>query len=428
MKNILFALLFIISAAASFAQTGLKNDNSSILKIFVSGSFYDMQYLKKQIPVVDYVNDRKDSDVHILVTSQSTGSAGSHYNLLFYGQNKFENRHDTISVITNQFDSEDIIRSKVAKGIKMGLLHYMRNQNAIEKLNIDFALNESEKPRPSEDPWDSWIFKTSFSGNFNGEAASKSSSMSGSFSANRTTEDLRLSLSFSNSYKENTYSYELDGANYEFTNITRSLSLGGSVVKSLSSHWSLGTWAAASKSTFGNIDYSWSLLGGVEYNFYPYSESFSKQLRFAYKIGPSYNKYFDETIFFKQSEYLFNQSATVDLSLTQPWGSVSIGLSGSNYLHDMSKYYLSFSTYFSVKLIKGLSLNCMFDYSKIRNQISLARRGASVEDVLLSIRQLETQYSYYASVGLSFSFGSIFNSIVNPRFGGGSSGTVIYFD
>lgn len=427
------ALLFILASlifSVVKAQDKPQNGKMEKLKVHVSGSYYDMQYLKMQIPVVDYVNDRKDSDVHVLVSSQSTGSSGKSYSLLFYGQNIFDNVNDTMNVITNQFDTDDIVRSKVVGGIKIGLLKYLRNTPAIEKINVDFGRGMMEKPIPAEDPWDSWIFKTSFSGFFNGEASSESASLSGSFSASRTTEDLRLSLSFSNSYRENSYSYQIGGSNYEFTNITRSQNLGGSVVKSLSNHWSLGAWGTASKSTFGNIDFSWSLQGGIEYNFFPYTESFSKQLRVGYKIGPQYNKYFEETIYFQTSEQLYSQTASVNLDLNQPWGSVSLGVSGSTFLHDMNKYYLSFNTYLSIKLFKGLSLNCMFDYSKIRNQVSLARSGASVEDVLLQIRQLETQYSYFASVGLSFSFGSIFNSIVNPRFGGGGSGggMVMYYD
>ena len=38
--------------------------------------------------------------------------------------------------------------------------------------------------------------------------------------------------------------------------------------------------------------------------------------------------------------------------------------------------------------------------------------------MLLQRRQLETSYRYFASAGLSYTFGSIYNNIVNPRFGG----------
>ena len=424
-KTILFLLLLF---SVSFAQTNKPPDEIKVPKILVSGNFYDMQYLKEQIPVVDYVNDRKDADVHVLVTSQSTGSGGSLYTLFFYGQNQYDKMNDTIKVVTDQIDSGDMVRGKIARGIKTGLFGYLRKSGVSDQLTVGFINNKSKAPEKKEDPWDSWVFRASFSGNFDGQSSSKYSSMYGSFSAGRTTEDLRLSFSFSNSYSENSYSYDIEGTNYEFKNISRSQNIGASAVVALSDHWSLGSWGSIYKSTYGNIDYDWGLTAGIEYNFFPYSESTQKQLRFVYKTGINYNKYFEETIYFKESEYLAIQSASLSLSLTQPWGNVSLGVYASNYWQDMNKYDISFSTYLSLKLFKGVSLNGSLSYSKINNQIALARSGASVEDVLLRIRQLETNYQYYASVGISFSFGSIFNSIVNPRFGGGGSGMVIYYD
>jgi hypothetical protein len=57
-------------------------------------------------------------------------------------------------------------------------------------------------------------------------------------------------------------------------------------------------------------------------------------------------------------------------------------------------------------------------YSKIRDQISLPRQGATPEEILLQLRQLQTNYSYSVGMGFSYSFGSVFTSIVNPRFSG----------
>ncbi len=426
MKKILLLFLIILLGSACFAQSGQAPNDQKIPKIYVSGNFYDFQYLKEQIPVVDFVNDRKDADVHILISGQSTGSGGQLNTLFFYGQNQFDKVNDTLKVTTDLSDSDDARRIKLTKGIKNGLFNYLRRSGVADQMSVTFNRNTSEKQEKKVDPWDSWVFRTSFNGYFNGEASTKYSSMSGSFSANRTTEDLRLSFSYSNSYRENSYNYDEEGINYEFKDITRSQSLNASAVKSLSDHWSLGLWGNAYKSTYGNIDLNWTLSTGIEYNFYPYSESSDKSFTFSYRLGTSYNKYFQETIYFKEKENLFTQTASISLGLTKPWGSVSASIDGSNYLQDMNKYYLSFNTYFSVKLVKGLSIYTSFYYSKINNQIALPRSGATVEDVLLRIRQLETQYSYYASVGVSFSFGSIFNNIVNPRFGGG--GTTIYYE
>ena len=47
------------------------------------------------------------------------------------------------------------------------------------------------------------------------------------------------------------------------------------------------------------------------------------------------------------------------------------------------------------------------------------RDGATTEEVLLRQRQLATGYQYFVNFGVSYSFGSILNNIVNPRFGGG---------
>jgi len=42
---------------------------------------------------------------------------------------------------------------------------------------------------------------------------------------------------------------------------------------------------------------------------------------------------------------------------------------------------------------------------------------ASLEEILLRRRMMETTYSYFALVGVSFTFGSIYTNVVNPRFG-----------
>ena len=61
-----------------------------------------------------------------------------------------------------------------------------------------------------------------------------------------------------------------------------------------------------------------------------------------------------------------------------------------------------------------------------RDQFYLRRAGATPEEILVRQRQLATGYRYYTQFSVSYSFGSIFNNIVNPRFGGG--GDVFFFN
>ena len=69
---------------------------------------------------------------------------------------------------------------------------------------------------------------------------------------------------------------------------------------------------------------------------------------------------------------------------------------------------------------RGLSLSRSGSASRVKELISVAADAEdSVEEVLLRRRQMQTDYTYSTSISLSYSFGSIFNNIVNPRLGGG---------
>jgi hypothetical protein len=135
-----------------------------------------------------------------------------------------------------------------------------------------------------------------------------------------------------------------------------------------------------------------------------------------YKIGPEYNYYNDTTIYNKTRELLFFHRLSLSYSLIQKWGSISSSVNASNYLHDFSKYNVSIYADLSLRIFKGLSFNMWGQYSLIHDQLSLPKSGATDEEILLRQKELSTQYSFYFSAGLSYTFGSIFNNIVNPRF------------
>ncbi|MCH7992408.1 MAG: hypothetical protein IIC35_08325, partial [Gemmatimonadetes bacterium] len=42
-------------------------------------------------------------------------------------------------------------------------------------------------------------------------------------------------------------------------------------------------------------------------------------------------------------------------------------------------------------------------------------------------RKLQNSFNYFTSFGFPYQFGSIFNNIVNPRFGGSRGGGVFFF-
>ena len=82
----------------------------------------------------------------------------------------------------------------------------------------------------------------------------------------------------------------------------------------------------------------------------------------------------------------------------------------SNYLNDFGKNRLQANSEVSLRLFKGLSLNSYGGASRIRDQLSLPKGSASLEEVLLRRRALATGHSFYGSIGLSYTFGSIYSN------------------
>jgi len=140
-------------------------------------------------------------------------------------------------------------------------------------------------------------------------------------------------------------------------------------------------------------------------------------VRIYYGVSPIYNQYEDTTIFNQTEEFLAQQKLGMSARLVKKWGSLNSSVIASNYLHNFDLNRLSVYTSLRWRIFKGLSFNLSGEISFIRDQINLPKQGASYEEVLLSQKVLATNYSYWANAGISYTFGSIYNSIVNPRFG-----------
>jgi hypothetical protein len=56
-------------------------------------------------------------------------------------------------------------------------------------------------------------------------------------------------------------------------------------------------------------------------------------------------------------------------------------------------------------------------YEAIRDQLNLPIGDYTIDEVLLTRKELQTDYKYSLSVGIRFTFGSVYSNVVNPRFG-----------
>jgi hypothetical protein len=100
----------------------------------------------------------------------------------------------------------------------------------------------------------------------------------------------------------------------------------------------------------------------------------------------------------------------------QPWGSTDISVEHRNYLTDRSKRNTELQGELSVRLFRGFNLELSGNYNWIHDQLYIAKGEQDPTDVLLRRRALLTGFESSLNVGISYTFGSIFNNVVNPRF------------
>jgi len=416
-------LVLAVAASGLFAQEGAAEIEAlkrTAPRVYLDCGSCDVNYIKTEITFVNYVRDRNEAQIHILITTLRTGSGGHEYTVSFLGQNEFKGVDDVQKYYAGNLDTDDEIRQGLVKVLKIGLMPYVARTPIASRIALIWT--PEDKPAEGPDRWNYWVFSLSGSGYFNGESTYKYGSLHLNGSANRVTPDLKIGLSIS-AYRSKD-KYILDDETIE--SVSESAYFNGLVVKSLNDHWSAGAYLEAESSSYENEDLSFMVAPAVEYNLFPYSESTRRQLRFLYKLGFRTVRYREETIYLKTSEGLVNESLSANLDLKEKWGTISTSLQGSHYLHDVKKYRLEIFSIVSLQLVKGLNLYVIGSASRIHDQLGLPRGGATLEEVLLQRKQLQTSYDYFAAVGLSFTFGSVYTNVVNPRFGTiGSGGTSV---
>ncbi len=379
----------------------------------------DLEFTRTEIPWVDHVRDRADADVHVLVTTRSTAASAREFTLTFIGLKEFSTLTDTIVTVSPESDSQDRRRRVVTEALKRGLVRYVARRPGSERLTITYAVPAGAvaAAAPARDRWKLWVFRTRANGYFNGEESSRSTNLNGSLSANRISPAWKANVSMSGDYGENNFTFQ-DGT--KFNSYSHGYGLRELIVKSLGPHWSAGQRASITASTYQNQALAFRLAPAVEYNVFPYAESTRRQLRLQYAIGATHYRYEDTTIFDKIRETRGDHSLLASLDMRQPWGSVSIALEGAALLDELGKNRVRLEPEVDVRLFRGLSLNLFGYVSLLRDQLYLAKGGATDQEVLLRRRQLATSYQYFVGAGLSYTFGSIYNNVVNPRFGSAS--------
>ena len=412
------AILFFQTLMVLAVTDSTENILKTAPKVFVDCNYNcDLNYIKQTITWVNYVRDRKLADVQIIMRVQETASGGNEYQIQFIGFNEFKDINFTLNYVSDPTQTDAEIRSGYLKVIQSGLMPFVSHAGSVFNL-IDIQFDDPNKTKDNEqkvvsDKWRNWVFDISTGAWTNAQSSTSTFSGWGGIGIKKIVNKWKYVFSVDANYNESRFNF----GETTVLSVRRSKSAAAKVVYSLSPKWSAGIMIDAQNSTYDNYILNLKAYPAIEYNLFPYSESSKHIVRLFYGISPIYNQYEDTTIFNQTEEFLTQQKLGISARIIKKWGSFNTSVTASNYFHNFDLNRLSVYTSLRWRIFKGLSFNVSGTVSFIRDQINLPKEGASYEEVLLSQKVLATNYYYWGSFGISYTFGSIYNSIVNPRFG-----------
>ena len=407
------AACFACVFAAALHASPLTAQESGDLQVYLDCTtrcFFD--YIRTEITYVDWMRDRADADVHIIVSDIDAG-AGREYSLRFIGTGASAGRQHTLTYYVEPNESQSITRAGVTERIELGLVPFLIDRPAAARLSVDFD-GDGDAPTddPVQDPWRAWVFEVSAELQGEGEESYSSSEIGANASAYRITENWKVSFNVDNSYSEETF--ELSDST-EVNSIRKNWGSRGLVARSITPHLSLGVLGSLRSNSYENLDLTYGIAPAIEYNLFPYSDFTRRQAVLLYTIGANRVDYNEITIFEMLEETLYRHTLTAAVSATQPWGELNFSAEALQYLHDLDERRIVLSGGAELQLVRGFELEIGANFAWIGNQRSLPLRELSDEEVLTRGRLTATDFSYRGEIGLSYTFGSRTNRVVNPR-------------
>lgn len=377
----------------------------------------DQRQFRTDIDWVDWMRDPKDAQVHVIVTSQETGSGGRSYQLDFIGQGSLDGREDQLTYASLGTDVQDETVGGLARILALGLARFSVLAGAptafqVQSDNRGGATDRLVTEAEVDDPWDFWVFRVDLSTDLEGETSRTDTELDGSVEATRTTVGWKLAFEAGGEWRRS----EIQLSDSTLVDTRREWQVDADAVYSLADHWSVGAQTRTSAATSTNENLSVSLAPALEYSVWPYEEAPRRSFRVRWTLGVRHFRYEEETIFGHTRETRPFEALQASLSQRQPWGNVYANVEASHYIHDLDRYRLSTGGYLSVRIVRGLNLRVDGRVSWIRDQLFLAAEGVSDEEILLQRRRLASNFDWNFGVGFSFQFGSIYNNVVNNRF------------
>lgn len=412
------AALCLLPGAAG-GQQGVDRSQRPVLRVFLDCQNLrcDFDHLRREIQWVNWVRDRQVAQVHVLGTQQRTGGGGREITLSFIGLRVFAGRSDTLRFQTGVTATDAEERDALTRELALGLVRFAAVTPLAERLRILYdAPGALAAVEPPEDPWDFWVFTIRAGGGLDGEDLQRELELNGGVTARRVTEGWKLFLDFDADYSLEEFDVEEADSTRTIEDKQTQFGFFGLSAWSLGPHWSVGWLLDFERSTFDNLDYAIEAGPAIEFSVFPYVQSTRRAITIRYSAGAGTYDYREETVFTRLSETRPLHQLDIGVRVQQPWGEIHGRVNARQFLHDPALHRIDVGGGLSFRIFRGFRFNLNGNVARVKDQINLPAGELTPEEILLQQRLLGTAFEYRTRISFSYTFGSIFNNIVNPRF------------
>lgn len=412
--RMLSAVLVLTAYSASSARAGAQT-RAPRLYLSCPTDCYD-KYLKQELSYFDFVRDPRQADYTLVVTRQRAANGGERLSVTCTptAANAGIALATSGDVSWAPGTTDHTLRPKLAQLMLRLLYERLSGDQKVEVFELRVPRRDGAQLSELADPWKYWVLTPQLTGA--GEAGSGYyfAELIGSLTVRRVTEQSKVRVR--GGYQRNLSGYRLEDGN-RIRGDVYGWNARALYAHSVRQRSALGTLATARASEFENLRLQ--LYGGpvVEFNVFPYRENTTRQLRFAYQLGPWANWYFERNEADLRREVRPYHALSLVVDVNQPWGSVQCVAQVNSFLNEPKLFRASLGPLLSLRLFEGFALTLKGEGAYVRDLINLRGRPVTDNELLLWTAQQRTKFTLEFAISFSYTFGSVHNTIVNPRFG-----------
>ena len=393
------------------AASAMEGSSHPSLFLSCAGECFE-DYLKQELSYFDFTSDPRLSTYNIVVSRQSGADGGIKYTVNAVHASSRRLPPEATSVPAGS--PEDVARRLLSQAILRTLLRDLEGTEHEGAFELALPRRSTSVLGSLRDPWDYWVFSPEVGGSGEGGSGYYFATLRAALTVRRITDRTKLRLR--TSFEQSLSGYVLETGEQVSGAVTDWQSRG-LLAYSLGRSFALGGVLTGWGSEFEN--YAGHVHGGPlgEWNLFPYAESASRQLRFAYQAGLWKDWYLEPNLAGRRRELRAYHALSLIADVNQAWGSIDWVLQVNQFLGQPEQYRISTGGSLTLRLVQGFALTIAGEAAVVRDLINLRGREITDLELLLWTAQQPTGYLIEGSVSLSYTFGSRHSTIVNPRFG-----------